>query len=138
MGKEIERETGHDEYEIDMKGTIIKIFSTPQPEVSQEEAIKNYDVNNKKNNSGDDGNLEDEEHLKRVKQELLASLKRVAELEKQVFRTSDKEDSDIKNIKYKENEKSKVVNKNNGEVQTPKIKKENQMQLDDKQQEERE
>lgn len=130
MKKEIERETEHERCEVDMKGTIIKIFTTPEPEMTQEEAIKNYGTNFKKNNNEDDDNLEDEEHLKRVKQELLESLKRVAELEKQVFNKSDKEDSEIKNIKYKGNEKSKIVEKNIGEV-----KKENQI---DSQQEERE
>ena len=132
MKKERERETEHERCEVDMKGTIIKIFSTPEPEVSQEEAIKSYGVNNKKNNSEDDGNLEDEEHLKRVKQELLESLKRVAELEKKVFNKSDKEDSEIKNIKYKGNEKIKIVEKDKGEVQTTEVK------MEQEQQEERE
>lgn len=128
---EKERETVHDEYEIDMKGTIIKIFSTPEPEVSQEEAIKKYGIKIKKNNSeDDDGAFEDEDHLKRVKQELLASLKRVADLEKKVFNKSDKEEPEIKNIKYKGNEKSKTISE--GELQASGVKK------DIEQQEERE
>ena len=73
---------------IDIKGTLKQLVETDEPELSQEEAIMKYgEKKKKKNNNNDDTETtEEEEHLKRIKQELLASLKRVEELEKLLFK----------------------------------------------------
>lgn len=79
------------EKNIDIKGTLEKFVKTDEPELSQEEAIMRYGESKKKksnsSNGGDesDANSEEKEHLKRVKQELLAALERVKELERKIF-----------------------------------------------------
>ena len=82
---------------IDIKGTLKQFVEADEPELSQEEAImkyeepkdkKNKNYNNYNNNDDDDmDTTEEEEHLKRIKQELLASLKRVEKLEELLFKT---------------------------------------------------
>ena len=57
---------------------------------------KNLTINKKKE---EDEEAEDDEHLKRVKKELLESLKRVDILEKKIFEEKDKDK--MKNIKVK-------------------------------------
>ena len=74
---------------IDIKGTLKQLVEADEPELSQEEAIMKYGEKKKKknvNNDDDTETTEEEEHLKRIKQELLASLKRVEELEKLLFK----------------------------------------------------
>ena len=73
---------------IDIKGTLEQFIKTDEPEMTQEEAIMKYEEkSSKKKNSNDDETdvTEEQEHLKRVKQELLASLERVKKLEKQIY-----------------------------------------------------
>ena len=72
---------------LDFKGTMKEIFEEEKPEMSQEEAIKAYkETKTKKGSSNDDDqNSEETEHLKRVKEELLKSLKRVDVLEQKIF-----------------------------------------------------
>ena len=82
---------------IDIKGTFSQFVKADEPELSQEEAIMKYQnpLLKKAGNNGDDGeNSEEQEHLKRVKKELLASLERVKKLEQQIFK--EKEDNKIK------------------------------------------
>lgn len=91
---------------LDFKGTMKEIFEEEKPEMSQEEAIKAYkETKNKKGSSNDDDqNSEETEHLKRVKEELLKSLKRVDVLEQKIF--GDKEKENIKKM-VRENAKTK-------------------------------
>ena len=79
-----------------IKEVFIKLIDEEPREMSQEEAIQNYSAVTKKKNSTtstseDDSsyNQEEVEHLKRVKAELIASLKRVEDLSKKIF--TDKE-----------------------------------------------
>ena len=91
---------------LDFKGTMKEIFEEEKPEMSQEEAIKAYkETKTKKGSSNDDDqNSEETEHLKRVKEELLKSLKRVDVLEQKIF--GDKEKENIKKM-VRENAKTK-------------------------------
>lgn len=78
-----------DEKLIDIKGTLKQLVEADEPELSQEEAIMKYGEPKKKrknNNNDDTDATEEEEHLKRIKQELLASLKRVEKLEELLFK----------------------------------------------------
>ena len=79
---------------IDLKGTLRQFVVADEPELSQEEAIMKFGENKKKKknsdtdtNDADDFMTEEEEHLKRIKQELLASLKRVEQLEELLFKS---------------------------------------------------
>ena len=96
---------------IDIKGTLKKFVQAEEPELEQEEAIMKYgEVANKKkkkNNEEDtttDGNTEEQEHLKRVKQELLASLKRVEAMAKKVFEGNPLGDKQKINVKVDKGE----------------------------------
>ena len=81
--------------DIKIKETFSNILKEDMPEMSQEEAIKNYKedntitVLNKKNSSDTEDNTEDNteetEHLNRIKLELLASLERVKKLAQRLF-----------------------------------------------------
>ena len=69
------------ESNINIKTTFSNLIKEEIPEMSQEDAIKNYRENdtiapikNSKKDSDNDDNTEESEHLKRIKQELLASL----------------------------------------------------------------
>ena len=79
------------EDKVDIKATIKKFVEPEEPELEQKEAIMKYQEykdKKKKNSSSDgsmEGNSEEQEHLNRVKKELLASLKRVEDMEKKVF-----------------------------------------------------
>ena len=88
---------------VDFKQTLGEFVKEDMPEISQEDAIRQYKevkgkeiIKPKKKHSEDEEN-EDDEHLKRVKKELLESLKRVEELSKQIFNEKDRDN--IKNIK---------------------------------------
>ncbi len=81
---------------IDIKGTFEEFIEEEKPEISQEEAIKTYKEYQeekqkgtkkikKTNATSDDDELEDDDHLKRIKRELLESLKRVEIMEKKIF-----------------------------------------------------
>ena len=100
----------NEEKNVDIKGTFEKFIKADEPEMTQEEAIKNFKDEsisraikkhkNSFNGEGGEGNYsEEQEHLKRVKEELLASLERVKQLEKQIYGEENKE---------KEKEKLKV------------------------------
>ena len=89
--KEINEQNKQEEKLIDIKGTLKQFVEADEPELSQEEAIMKYGVKktkkkNSNNNNDDSETTEEEEHLRRIKQELLASLKRVEELEKLLFK----------------------------------------------------
>lgn len=74
---------------IDLKGTLAKFVQPDEPELSQEEAIMKYgeNKNKKSSNAGDANgeNTEEQEHMNRVKKELLASLERVKQLAKKIY-----------------------------------------------------
>ena len=106
----------NEEKRVDIKGVLEDFVEGEKPEISQEEEIKNYREQNgvyvpkkekKKKNSEEDKEAEDDEHLKRVKKELLESLERVNILAKKLF--NDKEKVNLKDIKVTKSsiEKSK-------------------------------
>lgn len=101
-----------EEKNIDIKGTFEKFINPEEPELEQKEAIMKYSEKKKKNSNNDEGeNTEEQEHLKRIKQELLESLKRVETLEKNIYGVKEKE---VKiNEKYKQ--KVKQIEKTNEE-----------------------
>ncbi len=105
MQESKEREEHKEEKLIDIKGTLKQFVEAEEPELSQEEAIMKYEEpKNKKNsyNNNDDDmdTTEEEEHLKRIKQELLASLKRVEKLEELLFKNrEEKLKLNVKNSK---------------------------------------
>lgn len=115
----------NDEKIFDLKETIENFVEAELPELSQEEAIKafkdidmniNQVIKKKKNDPSEDDEAEDDEHLKRLKQELLESLKRVDELAKKIF--SEKEKTNLKNIKVKTNkDKEKVIQQMKEKIQ---------------------
>lgn len=77
--------------ERSVKTTFSNLIKDEIPEMSQEDAIKNYRENdtiapikNSKNADSED-NTEESEHLKRIKQELLESLERVKKLAKKLY-----------------------------------------------------
>ena len=77
--------------EIKIKETFGNMLKEDLPEMSQEEAIKNYraddtiGIPNRKNSEDTEDNTEEAEHLNRIKKELLASLERVKKLAQQLF-----------------------------------------------------
>ena len=101
---------------MDIKGTISDLFKTEEAQLSQEEAIKNYNEDNlikkKKNASEDDEAAYNEEieHLERVKKELLASLERVKRLEEKIFGEA-KREKEIEKLKLKNSSSSGGVSK---------------------------
>ena len=111
------------ESNVDIKGTFEKFIKAEEPELEQEEAIMKYGETDtkkkKKSGTSDDTenseNSEEQEHIKRVKQELLASLKRVDALAKKVFEENPLADKEKINVKV---DKSSV----SGGKQTSKIK----------------
>lgn len=75
-----------------LKEVFEKLIDEEPKEMSQEEAIKTYQEHKSKKSSNTstsgettDSNQEESEHLKRIKIELLSSLKRVDELAKRIF-----------------------------------------------------
>ena len=119
--KEINKQ--NEEKLIDIKGTLKQFVEADEPELSQEEAIMKYEEPYKKrknNNDTDTGTTEEEEHLKRIKQELLASLKRVEQLEELLFkRHEEKLKLNVKNSKNGGFTSSKSLTEK--EIQTKKL-----------------
>ncbi len=114
----------NEEKNIDVKASIESFVEAEPPEISQEEEIMNYHENvptNKKNKkaSSDDEDDEnedlDDEHLKRIKKELLASLEKVNKLAKLLF--SDKEKK-LKDLKVDKDSKTKSYTKEIEQTQT--------------------
>lgn len=106
----------------DLKGTFESLIEGENGELSQEDAIKAYKgegpqkpkKRKKSSSDEDDDDILDEEHLKRLKQELLASLEKVNKLAKKLF--GEKEFKNVKNLKVKEKysktqEKEQTVSK---------------------------
>ena len=87
---------------IDFKGTLEQFIKPDEPEMSQEEAIMKF--GEKKKASSEEDSTEEQEHLKRVKQELLASLERVKKLEKQIY--SEKDFDEKKKLKVEKSSSS--------------------------------
>lgn len=110
-------ENVEEEKKVDIKGLINDFIEEEKPELSQEEAIKAYKedddgkiavkINKKSGNSDEDDENEDDEHLKRIKQELLKSLERVNELAKQIFKEEEKKEKSKIKIKS-EPQKTKI------------------------------
>lgn len=107
---------------IDMKTTFSNLIKEEVPEMSQEDAIKNYRENDtiapikkSKKDGESDENTEESEHLKRIKQELIASLERVKQLAKRLY----SEDKNRTSIKVKEKagkQQSKKIEENEKEA----------------------
>ena len=77
-----------EEKNIDIKGTLKQFIEPDEPELEQEEAIRKYQEKPIKKNSSDgdiNDNTEEQEHLNRIKQELLASLERVKKLAEKIY-----------------------------------------------------
>ncbi len=106
--RKVEKE---EEKMLDIKGTFESFIEEEEPELSQIEAIKAYkegdkEIHKKKSNKNDDNDeLEDDDHLKRVKQSLIESLEKVDILEKKIF--EDKEKDKLKDIKVGVKDKQK-------------------------------
>lgn len=106
--RKVEKE---EEKMLDIKGTFESFIEEEKPELSQIEAIKAYkegdtEIHKKKSNKNDDNDeLEDDDHLKRVKQSLIESLEKVDILEKKIF--EDKEKDKLKDIKVGVKDKQK-------------------------------
>lgn len=108
-----------EEKNTSIKSTFSNLIKEEIPEMSQEDAIKNYREDdtialikkNKKSGDSDD-NTEESDHLKRIKQELLASLERVKQLARKLYG----EERVKANIKVKERGLSKEVEINEIEV----------------------
>ena len=114
---------------IDVKETFHSFIEDTMPEMTQEEAIKNYQSNDtinirykKKQSEDDSDETEDEAHLRRLKTELLASLERVNKLAKQLFGEKEYVTNlkvKQKNVKYKG--KEKVIEEMKQKVQDEKL-----------------
>ena len=112
---------------VDVKGTFETFIEDTLPEMSQEDAIKNYKSNDtisykrKKKNNNDDDESEDDAHLKRLKMELLASLERVNKLAKQLFNEKEYINSvKVKKGPTKYKAKEKVIEEMRQKVQDEK------------------
>ena len=105
---------------IDIKNTLSQFLEPGEPEMTQEEAIIKY-KEKKNSGEGDEGNSEEQEHLERIKKELLASLERVKELEKKIF--SEKEIIENKKLKV---EKAKTTSSGRNVQKEKELKKEDQ------------
>ena len=107
-----------DEKLIDIKGTLKQLVEADEPELSQEEAIAKYEENKKKYSGDSTDTTEEQEHLKRIKKELLASLERVKKLEEQLFK--DKEEKIKLNVKDSKNggfTSSKSINQKESQIE---------------------
>lgn len=103
-----EQNKSEEEKVIDLKEALSEFVKVDAPELSQEEAIKAYRAddtiglqNKKKSALSDEDEDENDEHLKRVKKELLDSLARVDALAKKIFDEKEKTKENLKNIKVK-------------------------------------
>lgn len=113
---------------VDVKGTFESFIEDTLPELSQEDAIKNYKSNDtinykrkKKTSSDEDDESEEDEHLKRLKMELLASLERVNKLAKQLFNEKEYINSvKVKKEPTKYKAKEKVIEEMRQKVQDEK------------------
>ena len=98
----------------DLKGSIESLVEGELPELSQEDAIKAYREGSQKSrkrkkiSSDEEDDVQDDEHLKRLKQELLASLEKVNKLARQLF--GEKSFTNVKNMRVKK-EYQKVSSK---------------------------
>lgn len=106
---------------IDIKGTLKQLVEADEPEVSQEEAIMRFGETKKKKNDDDTDTTEEEEHLKRIKQELLASLKRVEKLGEILFKNhEEKLKLNVKNSKNGGFTSSKSLNEKEIQIENQK------------------
>jgi hypothetical protein len=113
-------QTEKEESNIDIKGTLSKFIKEDEPELSQEEAIMKFGEIKQKKSGASDGEdsqngeaTEEQEHLKRVKKELLASLERVKVLAKRIYGEENKSNP-RKDLKISESGKqvSKKIEEN--------------------------
>ena len=109
-----EKKDENEEKLTDIKGTLESFVEGEKPEISQEEEIKAYKEGpqkpkKRKKPSDDEDFDEDDEYLKRLKQELLASLEKVNMLARQLF--GEKEVNILKEIKLEEKRKSREKEK---------------------------
>ena len=100
---------------VDVKGVFEKLVEGEKPELSQEEAIREYKeskISDKKVDE-DENEDEDDEHLKRIKRALLESLERVNALAKKLFGDKEKENT-LENLKVKTKGANSSGGKGNG------------------------
>lgn len=119
------RRKSDDEENYSIMDTLNDFISETHDEPSQEEEINAYKEKSKKNNNNnnsdsDEDTTENEEHLKRIKLELIASLRRVEILEKKLF--EEKEIAIKKNIKLYKEEKNEIQNTKQNLKQSERIK----------------
>lgn len=115
-----------DEKLIDIKGTFKQFIEEDKIELSPEEEIMKYEEKKNKKSDNDNDTTENEEHLKRIKQELLASLKRVEKLEEQLFKN------------HEEKLKLNVKDSKNGGFTSSKSRNQKESQIEKQNQKERE
>ena len=111
----------NEEKNIDVIGTFEKLVKADPPEMTQEEAIETFqekeiarEIRKSANSGTDADNVEEQEHLKRVKQELIASLERVKKLEEQIYGEESKE-KDVLKVK-KPTQKEAAGQNNKGQT----------------------
>ena len=106
----------------DIKGSLESLVEGELPEVSQEEAIKAYrgegpqKPKKRKKTSSNEEDDDNDDYLRKLKQELLASLEKVNRLARQLF--GEKSYTNVKDFKVKKeyqrvSGKEKLVNKEN-------------------------
>ena len=105
----------------DIKGSLESLVEGELPEISQEEAIKAYKGEGpqkpkKRKQITSDEEDDDDDYLRKLKQELLASLEKVNRLARQLF--GEKSYINVKDFKVKKEYqkvkgKEKIVNKEN-------------------------
>lgn len=106
-------QNSEEENKMNLKGVMQSLVKEEPKEISQEEAIKAYKEKRpikgkrKSKRNTDDEDDEDEAHLRRMKEELLASLARVNLLAKKLFGEKEK----ITSKEFKEKEKFKAKEK---------------------------
>ena len=104
----------------DIKGSLESLIEGELPELSQEEAIKAYKGEDpqkpkkRKKISSNEDDDEDDDYLRKLKQELLASLEKVNRLARQLF--GEKKFTNVKDMKDKKeyqkiNSKEKILQK---------------------------
>ena len=117
-----EQNKSEEEKVIDFKETLAEFVKEPIPEITQEEAIKAYRANDdtigvpkRKKTYSDEEENEDDEHMRRVKKELLESLARVDALAKSIFDEKDIAKENLQNIKVKKSSAGGGKGKSNQE-----------------------
>ncbi|MCI9063440.1 MAG: hypothetical protein HFJ17_02400 [Clostridia bacterium] len=118
-----EKDLNGEKGNIEIRKTFSNMIQEELPEMTQEEEIKNYreddTIKISKKSGSDDDNIEESEHLKRIKKELLASLERVKQLAKKIYgedKTKAKTKAQLEQGKGKQKAKQKKVETKEDEI----------------------